>query len=161
MFLRGLGTEDIRKLAPGFSLAQIVQARVAGEWDRRRAEYDRRLAEQSVDTVNRARLELATFLGDSIAIAAKIGQERLQKYALSRREEDLGGLEVSTIKDLKNALDLLLKTTGQDAPGRKDQPPVNVHGDGATVNVLNVGGGASLADLAKAKKAARGQAQEE
>jgi hypothetical protein len=158
LFLRGLGTEDIRKLAPGFSLAQIVHARVVGKWDRRRAEYDAQLTTTGVETVNRARAELAVFLGDAIAAATAVGREKLQRYALSRNPDDLGSLELSTMKDLKAALELLLKTTGQDAPAKREPqpaPPVSVTGDGATVNVLQLGPNTTVSDLAAARRAAR------
>lgn len=113
LFLRGLDPEGIRQLVPSYSLGQIVNARVQGKWDQKRAEYDESLVSTSAEAVTRARLEVCAFLGDALAATVAHGRERYRKYLVTGDEKELGDFKLGNLKGIKDALELLLKATGQ------------------------------------------------
>lgn len=122
LFLRGLSTEDIRVLT-GFQLAQVVECRVNHGWDVRRQGYDLQLMTDGVDAVKRAQLETALLAADMLAASAKMNRERIHRYFATGNENELGDLSITSIRSLKETLDVLMTATKQNAPGKAEAPP--------------------------------------
>lgn len=154
LFLRGLTTEDIRILNPGCQLSQIVECRVVGEWDRRRATYDLQLVTDGADAVKRAQLETALLASDMLAASARINRERIHRYFLTGDQRELGDLTITSIRALKETLDVLMTATRQNQPqgiSRPDDDPAA----GAPPVLVGLPASRSLVEMAAEKRQAR------
>lgn len=115
LFLNGKSTEAIQKLNPGFSLAQIVLARVEGRWDEQKALYEAQLMSGVRERAVKAHLETITLISDMMVSAVKLHGEKHARYQQTGDEKELqGALKINNIKDLKDLVVVLMKATGQD-----------------------------------------------
>jgi len=151
LFLRGLTCDEISKLNPGFTLGQVVDARVRWLWDRHRREYDARLMTDGADAIKRAQFEAALLAADMLAASAKLNRERLHRFMVTGDERDLGDLSIGSLRALKETVEVLLRATRQDAPAPRGAPPAEGPG---VVPVGHAPQGGVL-ELAAAKRASR------
>lgn len=114
LFLQGKGTEEIMRLNPTLSLAQIVHARVEGRWDERREEHLDGLLNNTSLRVQQTTLETADFVCDLLAVANREHGDRLRRYLQSGDEKELGDFRISSLASLKTAIEVLQKLTGQE-----------------------------------------------
>ena len=115
LFLRGLTCTEIQRSNPTLSLGQIVRARVDNGWDKGRESYLQDLFSTARENTQQVALEGAQFLNSQLAAYHKLHGERFQKYLQTGNVEDLGeSIILLTPQGYKNAVDLLMKVTGQD-----------------------------------------------
>lgn len=114
LFLQGSTVEEIQDLNPMYSLGEIVAARVHGDWDERREEHLSKLLDKVGKRVLQVTLESADFMADVIAVAALEHGEKLKRYIQTKNPAELGSFRVKNLKELKEAVEVLQKLTGQD-----------------------------------------------
>ena len=115
LYLQGTDCEGIRKFTNGFTLGQIVAAKVIGQWDLRRQEHTDTLLNGVRARVQQIGLESIVFISDALAATHKHHGEKFKKYLLTGNEEDLGDAPVGySIKQYKDLLEMLMKATGMD-----------------------------------------------
>ncbi len=114
LFLNGKNTEEIRRLNPLLTLGQIVSARIEGDWDKRRDEHLDRLLADTSGRIQQATMETSELICDMLAVANKEHGDKLRKYLQTGNEADLGDFKVDSLGNLKQAIEVLQKLTGQD-----------------------------------------------
>lgn len=125
LFLNGKTCEEIRKLNPQYTLGQIVAARIEGDWDGQRVEYERTLLAGVRRRAAQAQLETITLVADMLAAAKRVFGDKIARYFQTGDEAELGDLKIRNIKDLQALTEMLLKVTGQDT--KKVQGEVHHH----------------------------------
>ena len=127
MFLAGKTCEDIRKINKGYSLGQIVACRIKYGWDARVLKYQEMLQLTVPDRAIQTTLETVDFISKLLTVNQMRMSEAIDKYMLTRNEEDLKGvILVKNAKELKELVELLMKTTGQDKKRIEFSGKVNV-----------------------------------
>ena len=114
LFLKGETIEEIVRLNRGYSLGQIVEARVDGDWDARRERYLQDLLDNTRSLVQQTALESIRFVADQLAVAHKRHGEAARRYIQTGDETHLTGFTVESLKDYKSAVETFQKLTGQD-----------------------------------------------
>lgn len=114
LFLQGSTCEEITRLNRGFSLGQLVEARVEGEWDRRRDEYLEDLLGNVRGLVQQSHLEAVRFMVDQLAAVHKKWGDAARKYIQSGDEKDLKDFGIDGVKAYKTAVEVLQKLTGAE-----------------------------------------------
>ena len=114
LYLNGSSCEDIVKLNPNFSLGMIVRAKIEGLWDDRRDTHLQTLFESVRERVQQVQMESVMFSADLLASANKMFGDKLKKYIQTGDERELGTLKIDSLKQYRDAVELLLKLTGQD-----------------------------------------------
>ena len=153
LYLNGRSLGEIRQLNhPSFSLGQIVDAAVQGDWYNQKLEYQSGLLQQARTRLEQIGCESVAFLADSLAAAHKLHGAALQKFLQTGNPADLGAFGVTSIRQYKEVAELILKMTGQDKTST-----LNVKGEVKHTAVSGEGAGVSkgrtLKELAEAKKA--------
>lgn len=138
LFLQGQTCDQIRSLNKGYSLGQVVRARVAGEWDKLRSEYQRDLLELTRIRAMQETLETTNFVGDMLAAARTEFGEKFRKYILTHDSKELGALRIESIKDLKDAVALFQMLTGQDKKQTVQGEVLHRHEHGASEQTAKV-----------------------
>lgn len=113
LFLNGKSCEEIANLNK-MPLGEVVRARIDFEWDQKKDEHVTYLLSSVRDRVRQIQLESITFSADLLAAAHKLHGERIRKFIQSGDEAELGDLKITNLKAYKDAVELLLKLTGQD-----------------------------------------------
>lgn len=114
-YLQGQTCEDIAELMPGFSLGQIVHARVVGDWDVKRDEHMQRMLNTMRGRVAQSELETVDLIANLIAASKKAIDQKVRKYLISGDENELKGVPIATsLKEWTALYELLLRATGQD-----------------------------------------------
>ncbi len=114
LYLNGTSCEEIAKLNPNFSLGMIVRARVEGLWDERRDAHLESLFSGVRERVQQVQMESVVFTSDLLSSANKMFGDKLKKYLQTGDERELGALRIDSLKQYRDAVDLLMKLTGQD-----------------------------------------------
>jgi hypothetical protein len=115
LYAQGTSCDEIRKLLVGFSLGQIVGARVIFGWDERLAGERAALVTEVPARASQTQLQNVDFLGKLLTATHKQWSDKLQRYIASGDESLLVGLPMpKNIKDLSALVELFLKSTGQD-----------------------------------------------
>jgi len=115
MFLAGKACEDIRKVNKGYSLGQIVACRIKYGWDARVSKYKETLQMTVPDRAIQTTLETVDFISKLLTVNQMRMSDAIDRYMLTRNEDDLKGvILVKNAKELKELVELLMKTTGQD-----------------------------------------------
>ena len=114
LYLNGSTTEEIAALNPNFNLGMIVRAKVDGLWDQRRDAHLDALFSGVRDRVQQVQMESVLFTSDLLASANKMFGDKIKKYIQTGDESYLGTLKIDSLKQYRDAVDLLLKLTGQD-----------------------------------------------
>lgn len=114
LFLNGKSTHEIHRINSQYSLGQIVDARIKGEWDRRSQEHLDELLTGVKLRVQQVTLETIDFFADLIAAANTMHGDAIKKYLQTRNPDDLGKLRIDSLDGYKKAIELFQKLTGQD-----------------------------------------------
>jgi hypothetical protein len=114
LFLSGSNCEEILRLNPAFPLGAIVKARIEGGWDTRREQYMAVMLDSVRERVQQTQLEAIYFAADLLSAAHKLHGDKLKKFKQTGNVEELGTLRIDSLKAYKEAVELLLKLTGQD-----------------------------------------------
>lgn len=131
LYLAGKNCDDIRRLNPGFSLGQIVHARIRDDWDLQREEHQQKLMSTAAPQVIQAQVETSLFLTDLLTAAVKLHWEAIERFLQTGDKTHLKGTPLengASMKQIREILDTLQSATGQDK--RK----VVEHRGGVTVN---------------------------
>lgn len=95
-------------------LGEVVRARIDWDWDQRKDEHVAYLLGSVRDRVRQIQLESISFSADLLSAAHKLHGGKIRAYIQSGNEEDLGDLKITNLKAYKDAVELLMKLTGQD-----------------------------------------------
>jgi hypothetical protein len=136
LFLRGKTCEEIHQINSSFPLGAIVKCRVDGDWDKRLEDYRNMLFDTVRDRVIQIEMESTVFLTDLLAAAHKQHGDKVKKYLQTGDKSELGELQITSIKNYKETLELLLKSTGQDSE-KTVRHKIETSGP-ATVNINNL-----------------------
>lgn len=121
LHLQGKTTEEIVRLNKGYTLAQIVTARVEGDWDAVRDLYIQDLLQSSRGRYQQATLESVQFLADILAAANKKYGDAAKLYLQTGDEKHLKGFDINSIGQYKAVVEILQKLTGVD----QQKPPIS------------------------------------
>lgn len=113
LFLNGQSTEAIANQNK-MPLGEVVRARIDWDWDQRKDEHVAYLLGSVRDRVRQIQLESISFSADLLSAAHKLHGGKIRAYIQSGNEEDLGDLKITNLKAYKDAVELLMKLTGQD-----------------------------------------------
>lgn len=113
LFLNGKSCDEIRRLNPALTLGQIVDARVRGEWDRRKVECVDDLLTSAADRVRQVSLETVSVICDLLAAKNSAYRDKILKFMQSGNEDDIKDLGALGIGGYRQLLDVLQKLTGQ------------------------------------------------
>lgn len=134
LYLRGSSCEEIQKINPGFKLGAILLARVEHDWDKIRDEYTASTQELIRRKVQSAQLEAVGMVSTMLSVAAKVSNEKYQRFLQTGDETELkGAMTIDNINSMVRMSETLLKLTGQDAK----------KGTSVNVNVSTSGNGVS------------------
>jgi hypothetical protein len=156
LFLNGRSLKEIRKLNhPRFSLGQICHAAIEGDWENQRKDYLAGLMGKARERLQQIGCEAIMFMGDSLAAAHKMHGDALAKYMQSGNPADQGAFGITSIRQYKEVLELLLKASGADKTSNTN---LNVRGSiehvaGESIANSVATKGKSLKELAAMKKA--------
>lgn len=118
LFLNGKSPSEIQRLNPTFTLGQVVDAYIEGEWEKKRRTHVNRLLSRVRDRVVQVQSESVEFMADMLASAHKLHGDKLKRYLQSGNEKDLGDLKIENLEQYRKAADVLLKLTGQGGTQR-------------------------------------------
>ncbi len=125
LYLHGLTCEEIlsQEANKGFTMGQLLEARVRDGWDTRRQAYLDRLFSTIFDRVKQTQMESVSFTTDLLAAAHKLYGDQLRKFLQTGDEKDLGKAAdlIKSLDAYRKVADVLLKMTGQDKD--KDRRP--------------------------------------
>lgn len=131
LFLNGNTCQQIAKARPEFSLGAIVDARLRYKWDERKEEYINSLYKNTNDRAVQIQMEAVQFVADMLAVTHKVNGEKYKKFLMTGNPADLGDLEVGSIKQYKEVIELLFKLTGQENNKKVVQHVTVEHSDKA------------------------------
>jgi hypothetical protein len=117
LYLNGNDCEEIRRLNPGFSLGQIVHARVRDDWDLKREEHQQKLLVHAPPRVAQVQIESTQFLSDLLAASIKLHWDAIKKFLQDGNPTHLQGTPLSngaSLKQIRDIIDTLQAATGQD-----------------------------------------------
>jgi hypothetical protein len=143
LYLNGHSYEEIlkvnRRKGKGFTLGQIVDAGIRFQWAERRFEHQKSLFDGIKTKVAQTQHESVSFITDVIAAAHKLHGNRIKAYLQSGDEADLGDLRIESLKQYRDAVQMMMVLTGQDPDGNKKTPQnaiqVNVNTTAASTEV--------------------------
>lgn len=146
LFCEGMTCEQIHKLNPQYELGAIIHARLRDKWDDRLQEYIAQMYGSIRDRVFKKQMEAISFTADVLSAAHKLHGEKIKRYLQTGDEKELAGaIRIDTLKQYKDAAELLMRLTGQDrqkepalppATAPKTQSPVRPSSDVIDVKVL-------------------------
>lgn len=142
LFLAGSTCKEILKVNPGFSLGQILDARIRNKWDLEYSNYVSDLLARTRDKVTQARLETIDLMTDALTAAKKLHGAKYKKYIQSGDPKDLeGAMKIDTIKGIKDTVEGIMKATGED----RNFTIKNINEDKTSVDVnINASSGESV-----------------
>jgi hypothetical protein len=114
LYLMGKSLDEIQRTNKAFTLGMMVQAKIEGDWDLRKTEYQGELLDGVKDRVKQTQLESIHFVSDQLGLAHARFRDALMKYLETGDESALGGMGISNMKQYKESIDLLMQLTGQD-----------------------------------------------
>lgn len=104
LYLQGHDCDEIRRLRPNFSLGQIVEARVEGQWDMRRQEHVQRLMRATQEKVAQTQLESVEYICNLVAAHHRLQGDKLKRFLMSGDPKDLGDAGITSFKQYKEVL---------------------------------------------------------
>jgi hypothetical protein len=114
-FVKGSTCDEIRRLMVGFSLGQIVGARVMKGWDARLAAYRESLAVDIPQRAAQTQLESADLLAAMLSATNRQWLDKLKRYVATGDATLIADIPLpKNLKDLATLTELFLKATGQD-----------------------------------------------
>jgi hypothetical protein len=118
LYLNGNNCEEIQKLNPNLTLGQVVHARVIGDWDLRKENYQESLLQKTEERHRQVAMETINFLSDLLAVTNIRYGQKLKKYMQFEQESDLDELAIS-LKQYKEMAELHQKLAGVDGQKRQ------------------------------------------
>lgn len=115
LYLNGNSCLAIQKLNNNWHLGAIVSCAVQGQWEIKRQEHIASLLDGARQRIQQVTLESVNFLADVLAAANKQHGLKLKKFLQSGNEQDLGDLSINSLKQYREAVEMLMKMTGQDS----------------------------------------------
>lgn len=118
LYLTGATCSEIARLNPMWGLGQICGACVDSDWPAQRQQYLTDLFSRSRTRAAQAVEEGITFASDVMAATHKLYSDKLKKFIQTGADADLDDIlpMVGNMRNYKEALDMLLKLTGNEAP---------------------------------------------
>jgi len=151
LYLNGKSLGEIRRLThPSFSLGQIVDAAVTGDWESEKRDYQSGLFQKTRERLQQIGCESLDFLADSLAAAHKQHGDNLKRFLISGNPNDLGAFGIDSVRKYKEVAELMLKMSGQDKASTLTVKGEVLHTPTVSPPLPNSAGGLGL--LAKAKK---------
>lgn len=115
LFCTGTTCAQIHKLNPQYELGAIIHARLRDKWDQKHDEYVAQMYDTIRDKVFQTQMESISFTTDLLAAAHKLHGEKIKKYLQTGDAKHLiGALRIDSLKQYKDGVELLLRSTGQD-----------------------------------------------
>ncbi len=148
LFLTGKSCSEIVELNRGFSLGQIVRARIENNWDEKRTEYYQDLMKSAAQQVMATELESMKFLSDLLSANHKLYGAKIAKFLQTGDPEELTGVPIGSFKQYKEVLQLLKEIT-QKNPESKVSVTHNFVDSSKVVEGEVVKGSSVIADIAK------------
>lgn len=143
LYLHGKTCEDIHTLNPALPLGAIVAACIEGGWYQQRQEHISGLFDAIRERVTQVQLESINFIADALSAAHKEQGERVLKYLQTGNNSHLDKAWVRSFKQYREALEILMKLTGQEDKGNKS-PTVknffNIQKDGVVEDSQEIEG---------------------
>src|SRR6185436_3133870 len=136
LFLNGKTTHEIHRLNSQYSLGQIVNARIKGEWDRRYQEHLDELLTGVKLRVQQVTLETIDFFADLISAANQMHGDAIKRYLQTKDPKDLGGIQITNLAGYKTAIELLQKLTGQDKQNKVGGELTVIHEAGESMKAV-------------------------
>lgn len=118
LFLNGNSCEDIVRLNPGVTLGQVVHARLAYDWDKRKEAYLADLLTRTEQRHRQVAMETINFISDLLAVNNVRYGSRLKKFLVTQKEEDLGDLAIG-LKQFQEMAQLHQKLAGTEGTKRQ------------------------------------------
>ena len=116
LYCNGSSCDDIRKLIRGYSLGQIVAARISWDWDERKEERIKKIVENMPSQTPLALLESQEFLSDMLRATQRRFKQNLKKYIATGDEEALDGFKLpNNIKEYSQLVEIFMKASGFDS----------------------------------------------
>jgi hypothetical protein len=131
LYITGTPIKDIAALNHNYSLGQIAYAAVDGDWEKQRKVYLKELFDKAKDRLAQTVAEGASFVELALAVAHKRQGDKMKKYLQTEDPQYLkdSNFEITSFKSYKEAVETLLKLTGQDrtkvlqVEDRRETPP--------------------------------------
>jgi hypothetical protein len=114
LFLNGATCDEIFRLNHNFPFGAIVRARLEGKWDEKRDQALTNMLDTVRDRVQQTQVAAIMFNADMLAAAHKMFGDRFKKYIQTGDVNELGTLQIVSLKQYKEAIGLFLQLTGQD-----------------------------------------------
>ncbi len=116
LYLNCNSLTEVAELNSELGLGTIVNSAVEDKWNLRRQEYLENLYRSASDRMLQTAAEGASFVATALAVAHKKHGEKMKKYLQTEDPEWLKGsaFEISSMRAYKEAVDILMKLTGQD-----------------------------------------------
>lgn len=114
LFLNGVPFNEIRRMNPSYSLGQIIAAAVDNNWFAQRESHMSTLLNTVKDRVGQISLESVDFLSNLLSAAHKKHGDSLKRYLQTGNESELSGIALESLRSYREALELLMRLTGQD-----------------------------------------------
>lgn len=115
LFLNGMSCEEIYRLNSRFAFGAIVRARIEGQWDMRKDAIVAHALDTVRQRVEQTQIAAINFNADLLAAAHKQFGDKFKKYIQTGDEAELGEIRIESLKQYKDAIEMWLKLTGQDA----------------------------------------------
>lgn len=116
LFLNGKTLAEIWRLNQKFSLGQIVDSAVTGDWNKLRQEYLVTIQERAQSRMRQVACESVDFIADHIAATHKFQGDKIRKYLQTGNKDDLDGINLGSLQQYKALIEMLVKITGNDQP---------------------------------------------
>jgi hypothetical protein len=116
LYLQGRSLTEIVQLNPQYSLGTIVSSAVDGRWDLKYKEYLEDLYTKARNRVVQSAAEGVGFIADLLAVTHIKDGTKLKKFIQTEDPEHLkgGNFEIQSLRQYKEAVEVLMKLTGQD-----------------------------------------------
>jgi hypothetical protein len=115
MYLMGKSLDEIQRTNKTFTLGMMVQAKLEGQWDERKLQYQTDLLDKVQERVKQTQLEAIHFASDQLGLAHAKFRERMSQYLETGDESVFQGMVIGNMKDYREYLSLLRELTGQDS----------------------------------------------
>lgn len=115
LYLSGRSLREIwEQNRQAFSFGQVVHAAVEGRWDEHRQEYLQGLYSKAAQRADQVVGEGVQFVGDMMTAAHRLHGDALKKFIQTGNPADLGAFGISSVRQYKEAVELMLKLSGKD-----------------------------------------------
>ncbi len=115
LYVQGRTLKEIFKLNPQYGFGQIVYAAAERNWDAQRQQRRAEAMDRAKERASGALADSVELVSDMLAAETKLHADNLARFLQTGDKDQLGSaLSMTTIRNLKELSDLLLKLTGQE-----------------------------------------------